>query len=110
MKEETKGKTRGRKNMGLTQHHLTIWVYPPEWEKLKYLASATNKTVSKFVEDNCMSNVKISKIPVSVRERDKSQKGCIKPLSFASANYNSIQEFVKKNELNLTEFILNSCF
>lgn len=85
-------------------HHLTIWVYPSEWDRLKYLSAGCNKTVSRYIIDKVLAcKVKTPKDIV----RDKSVKGMVKPLSFEEHEFDIMKEKVEQSGLGTTEYLLN---
>ena len=103
-----KGERKSKPNMGLTQHHLTIWVKESEWDRMKFLSASSGKTLSKYVEDICIKWIENhpNTPPEKLERSFKSEKGTIKPLSFSEANYKRIQDYVKKNEIKMTRFIV----
>lgn len=105
MENEEIKKPRRKKVKNVYHHHLTIWVYPYEWDKLQYLASGAGKTVSRYICDKALMYK--GKVPPNIL-RDKTQgSGKIKPLSFEEKEYDTVMEKVRISGQGVTQYLLN---
>lgn len=94
---------RGEKLPNSGYIHYTLWVRPSEWNKIQFDASATGKSVSKYIIDKVLDYVGT---PVKW-ESDKTEKGSQKSVCFFIKDWERVLERVETSGLNISRYIVS---